>query len=638
MAKRKIIFNSNYPTLKTGLARNTRSVLEYLYKTNKYLIVLYAQGVLHENQEYSKFPYKVIGCLPNNQQELNNLNSDSNYARFAAYGGHMIDKVIQDEKPDVMIFSDDPWAYPYTEKPWFSRFPCVYHITIDSTPILEEAFKQASKTPYYFTWADFGNKYFHEKGLKHINTIPGAIDYNDFHKLSFIEKKELREKYNLPENSFICGFVFRNQLRKEVGPLMEGYALWKKQNPNIKNTYLLFHTHWNEPEGWDIHRFCDTYKIDKNEVLTTYICKNCLEIEIKPYHGQDTDCRFCGAKGCPPVEQNPNGAGQVTCNVSVGCTEQQLNQVYNLMDCYCHLMNAGGLEIPIIESLYCELPTATVPYSSGETFTANNFVTTIDCAYTIQRGTQFDRACPYPSSVAKFLDKIYNLDTKKRQEIGRKSREWALSKFSPEVVGKQWEDLIDSIPAHNYDFNFKEELKNADFPIPEIENDEEWITSLYNNILKCPPDDAGKKTWLDGLKNGQSRKQIYDYFIDLARKDNNSKNQQQVSLEQIFPRINGKKNVCLVLPESLGDHVIFSGLLPSIYEKYPLDTHTIYLTCNPKYFEVYNGNMNIKLVPFNPIFRQELAMIGAGGKGVIDYFVDVAASSQAHLNYLSNLY
>lgn len=625
--KKKVIFNSNYPLFKTGLARNGRAVAEYLHKTGKYDLVYYAQGILHENPEYSKFPYKVIGCLPNNQQELDNIGRDQEYMKFAGYGGHMIDQIVQNEKPDVMIFSDDSWAFPYLDKPWFSKFPCIYHITIDSLPVLPEAFRQASKTPYFFTWADFANKHFHDKGLNNVKTIGGAIDDKDFYKLSFIKKIDLRDRFNIPRDTFICGFVFRNQLRKEVGPLIEGFGLWKKQNPDIKNAKLLFHTHFNEPGGWDIHRLCENNEVDKNDILTTYICKSCMEIDVSNFTGQDRNCRFCGGQNT-----------QVTCNVGCGCTEEQLNQVYSLMDSYCHLMNAGGLEIPIIEALYCEIPTATVPYSSGETFTQNEFVTSIDISYTLQIGTQFKRACPYPSSVAKFLNKIYRMEPRKRQEMGRKSREWALSKFSPQVIGKQWEELIDSIPEHNYNFEFKEELKNPDFPMPEIENEDEWLTSLYNNILKCNPDDEGKKNWLNGLKNGQSRQQIYDFFIDLARKDNTTKQSQTVGIEQIFPRVENKKNVLLVLPQSLGDNVIFTSLLPKIYEKYPLDSHQIFLATEPKYFEVYLGNEYIKLVPFHPSFRQELLVIGAGGHGVIDYFIDVSASAQVHLNYLTNKY
>lgn len=634
--KKTVIFLSNYPLLKSGLGRNGRAVAEHLYKTDKYNLIYYAQGVLYDNPEYTKFPYKVVGCLPNNQQELDNINKDGNYARFAAYGGHMIDKIIQDFRPDILILSDDIWSFPFTEKPWFNKFPCVYHITVDSTPVLPEAFKQAAKTPYYFTWSDFANQEFYDRGLNHVKSIPGAIDQKDFYKLSGYEKLELRRKFNIPENSFICGFVFRNQLRKELGPLIEGYGIWKKQNPGIKNTYLFLHTHFTEPAGWDIPRLCETYNVNKDEILTTYICRNCLEINVKKFEGQDLDCQFCKSKGSAPTKENPVGSGLITCNIGFGCTEFQLNQVYNLMDCYCHLMNAGGLEIPIVEALYCEIPTATVPYSSGETFTKNNFVFEIGCSWTVQIGTQFKRACPYPSSVAKFLDQIYKTDIKKRQEIGRESRKWALSKFAPEIVGKQWEDVIDSIPAHNYDFNFQQELKNPNFPIPEIENNEEFIVSLYSNILKCQPDENGKKNWLNGLKNGQSRQQVYEFFIDLAKKDNNQK--QTVSLESLFPRIDGKKNVCLILPQSIGDLVILSALLPSVYKKYPLESHTIYLAAEPKYFEIFEGNENIKLVPFNPIMRQEMILIGAGGNGCVDHFVDVSASAQIHLNYLTNKY
>lgn len=625
--KKKILWQSNIPLVKTGLGRNTRSVLEYLHQTNKFEIVLYAQGVLRESPEYQKFPYKVIGCLPNNQQELDNINRDQNYARIAAYGGHMIDQVLQEEKPDILVMSDDLWSFPYLDKPWFSKFPCVYHVTVDSTPVLEEGFKQAAKTPYYFTWTDFANKDFHSRGLNHVKSIPGAIDEKDFYKKSWLEKIELRDRFNIPRDSFICGFVFRNQLRKEVGPLIEGYGIWKRENINVKS-YLLLHTHWSEPAGWDIHRFCNTYGVDKNEILTSYICRACQNIEVSPFTEQDRDCRFCAGQKT-----------QVTCNVGCGCTETQLNEIYNLFDCYCHLMNAGGLEIPIIESLYCEVPTATVAYSCGKTFTKNDFITEIDFAWTLQLGTQFNRAAPYPQSVVKFLNKIYKMEPRKRQEVGRKSREWALSVFSPSIVGKQWEDLFDSIPAHDYNFEFKEELKNPDFPFPETSNDEEFVVSLYENILKAKPDDKGKTDWLNGLKNGQSKKQIYDFFIDLARKDNSSKQTEiNISLEDIFPRIEGKKNVLLVLPQSFGDHVILAGLLPKVYEKYPLETHQIFLAADPKYWDVHQGNENIKLVIFHPAMDMEMVMIGAGGNGPIDHYVNIPVASQKVLNYLTNKY
>ena len=48
-------------------------------------------------------------------------------------------------------------------------------------------------------------------------------------KLNFIEKLELREKFDIPRDAFVVLMTSRNQLRKEFILLMEGYAQFKKQ-------------------------------------------------------------------------------------------------------------------------------------------------------------------------------------------------------------------------------------------------------------------------------------------------------------------------------------------------------------------------------------------------------------------------
>ncbi len=47
--------------------------------------------------------------------------------------------------------------------------------------------------------------------------------------------------------------------------------------------------------GWDFSRMMDYYKIDKKDVLFTYVCKACKRWEVKPYAGEDLNCRYCGA-------------------------------------------------------------------------------------------------------------------------------------------------------------------------------------------------------------------------------------------------------------------------------------------------------------------------------------------------------
>ena len=87
MRKKKIIWQSNFPLLKTGLAKNTKYVLDYLFRQNKYDITLYAMGLPWEHASFEALPYKVYGCLPNSPVEINKINSlDEGSKRHCAYG------------------------------------------------------------------------------------------------------------------------------------------------------------------------------------------------------------------------------------------------------------------------------------------------------------------------------------------------------------------------------------------------------------------------------------------------------------------------------------------------------------------------------------------------------------------------
>lgn len=630
--KLKIIWWSNSPLARTGLGRNSKSVLNHLYKTDKYDLVMYCMGIVDGHPEFQKLPYKTIGSIPSDQNQINYINSNPHLRPSVAYGGYMLDSMIKNEKPDVLILSDDFWAGTHTgyfDKPWFNKFNCALHCTIDSEPVLPDALKHRDKIKNYFVWATFAEKLLNTDGFDHVKTITGAIDPTPFHKLNFIEKLELREKFDIPRDAFVVLMTSRNQLRKEFILLMEGYAQFKKQNPEIKNTRLILHTHVPEDQGWDLPRAAKEFGIEE-EVLYTYVCHSCNEINVKKYEGQDVDCKFCGGQ-----------KSTVTCGVNKGCTEEDLNKVYNLADCYCHPANAAGLELGLIEACYSELPIATCAYSGTTMFTDNNnFCFNIDFSWGRQTGTNFKRAIPYASSMAKFFTRIYKLPIQKRQELGKKARNFALNTFSPEIVGKQWENFLDSLTPTDYDFNFDQVRKNDNHPFNEtISDDVEWVADLYKNILLSNPDEDGLKNWIEGLKHGQSRRQIHDFFIGLAKKQNSEAGQDKVNLEDLFDKEDKRKRVILILKESIGDHVILTSLLPSILEKYPENEYCIYVSADQKFWDVHAGNDKIKLIPFFPQLRSELFVIGSGtDKKLCDVIIDLAISTQVSLNYLSNKY
>jgi len=624
--KKKLVYQSDYSLAKTGFGRATRALLTYLYKTGKYEIVNYACGMQYSNPELKKTPWKSIGALPDDPREIEQLNRDPNLARLASYGAHNLDKIIKEEKPDVYIAVQDIWGIDFAiEKNWFNKINSVLWTTLDSLPILPSAVEKAPKIKNYWIWSDFATRELHRLGHEHVKTVHGPLDTSNFYRLPEEDRLKLRHSFNIPQDAFIIGFVFRNQLRKSVPNLLEGYALWKRSNPQIKNTFLLLHTHWGE--GWNIHKLALEYEIDLREILTTYICKNCNNYEIKPFHGQDVACRFCGAEKT-----------QITTNVGLGVSEAQLNQVYNLMDVYCHPFTSGGQEIPIQEAKLTELITLVTDYSCGEEMCKEEA-----CSFPLEwseyreHGTEFIKASTKPNSIAKQLNKVYNMTLQKRRDMGRKAREWTIENFSVENIGKRIEEFIDNCEFVNYDFPIDGEEKDPFIQIPDIKDNSEWLIFLYHNILKMKQideKDDGHKYWMQELNKGAKRQDIENYFRNVAAQEN-QKN-KKIDFADLLDKDDNGRRILYVMPESIGDIYLSTSLFENIKKQYP--NYNLYVAVKSEYIDILKGNPMIhKTIQYIPQMDQLLWLEGMGDhKGYFELAFLPFIGTQRILDYIHN--
>lgn len=627
--KKKLLYLSDYCNAKTGFAKVARVILTYLYNTNKFDIIGYCAGLNWSNPELNKTPWKNYGALPDNPQEIEQLNRDPNLARAASYGAYNLDKIVLQEKPDIFLAVQDIWGIDFSvEKYWFNKINSVLWTTLDSLPLLPNAVSIAPKVKNYWIWSNFAVKEMHKLGHNHVKLMHGPIYDDDFYRLSDYKRNELRQKYNITKDTFIIGFVFRNQLRKSVPNLLEGYKIWKKENPTIKSA-LLLHTSWNE--GWQIHKLADEYKVDKNEILTTFICRACKEYEIKKFTKHEEDCRFCGNK-------NP----QITTNVGLGVDENQLNEIYNLMDVYCHPFTSGGQEIPILEAKLTELITLITNYSCGEELCQDGSGSiSLDYAEYREWGTEFIKASTYPSSIAKQIDKIYKMSLEDRRKIGKISREWTIKNYSIKNIGKQIENFLDSCEITNFDFSQPQiELKNPQAQILNIEDNKTWIKTLYKEILKMEvqENDTGLAYWMEALNKGMKRQEVENYFRGVAMQENQKNNQsKQIPFEEILIK-NNKKNLLLVAKESIGDLILITSLLKNWRENYPINEWNIYFACDPQYIEIFDGISEIdKVIPYQPFMESEIMMTGQGkNKGYFDAYCNICLATQKYLNYLTN--
>ena len=624
MKKKKIVIHSNHSRAFTGFGKHTKNLLRYLYNLDKYEIVEFSNGLAWDDKITKYLPWRCYGSLPSDPERINQLNRDPNLARSAGYGAEMVDEIIKKEKPDVYVGIEDIWGFSgYWNKQWWNKINCMVWTTLDSLPLLPEAVSAAPKIKNYYVWANFAVKEMNRLGHEHVGLLRGCLDSKDFFRLNEQDRLALRQKQNINKDEFIIGFVFRNQLRKSVPNLLEGYKLFLEKNPK-SNAKLLFHTSWGE--GWDIPRLLKEKDISPDNILTTYYCKSCSEFEIKKFTHHKESCRFCGDKDT-----------QETSNVKHGVSEEQLNQIYNLMDAYCHPFTSGGQEIPIQEAKLTELVTLNTNYSCGEdSCSEESGGFPLEWAEYREPGTQFIKASTLPESISEQIEKVFKMAPEERFSLGKKARKFVKDNFSIEVIGKKFEKIIDAMPEVDWDYDFKKIPADPNYIPPNIESNTDWLTDLYKNILKRDVDDLddGHKYWMQEISKGADRPSILNYFKKVALDTN--KQQTKVEFQDLLSKDDQGKRIAIVLPHAQKDVFALTSILPSIKRLYP--DYNIYFITNPEYFDILDGNPFIyQTIPYNEQLDNLFTLEGRGdheGYFEIAYFPNVG--TQKFVSYPHN--
>jgi glycosyltransferase involved in cell wall biosynthesis len=575
--KKKVLFHSDFALSKTGFGRNAKAILSYLFSTGKYDLVSLAGGITKNHPDLERTPWKTYGSVPFAGPEYNDCHSHPDKSRMYSYGMFEIDSVVESEKPDVYIGVQDFWGVDYAiNKPWFGKLSPVIWTTLDSLPLFNKAVEEAPKIKNYWVWSKFAEDEMHRLGHKHVKTVHGAIDVSHFKPLAKEQKSQLRKTHGIPEDNFLIGFVFRNQLRKSVPNLLQGFKIFKQANPSTA-AKLFFHTNWQE--GWNIPKLCKETGVDVSDIYTTYVCKNCKSYHVKPFSGPEIDCQACGQQKT-----------LVTTGTTFGVTEGQLNEVYNLMDVYCHPITSGGQEIPIQEAKLTGLVTLVTNYSCGEEMCIPE-AASIPLAWSEYRefGTEFIKASTSPVSIAENLKKVLEMPEKEKEKLGKQARRWVIDNFSISSIGEKIERFLDSCPFADYETQEKEYAeKNPYASIPYIADNKLWLKYLYFEILKMevPDADSGLIHWMERLEQNTSREAIENYFRETAQKEN--ERNKKFKLEDQFNGTKPEDRILVSINSSIENILLATKIISGIKNKYP--DKKIFVCSNENAQIVLTGN------------------------------------------------
>ena len=150
--------------------------------------------------------------------------------------------------------------------------------------------------------------------------IPHGTDIKLFHKVSQIEKEQLKARYGL-QGKFVIGVVARNQPRKFLDRTLKSMLYVKDLIPNA---ILFLHLDPFDPAAaFDFRSMISRYGLENRVVFSG----------------------MSALKGFP---------------------RSQMNNVYNIMDCFFLSTSGEGFGIPTIEAMACEVPIVITDYTTSE--------------------------------------------------------------------------------------------------------------------------------------------------------------------------------------------------------------------------------------------------------------------------------
>ena len=617
--KIKICWVSNYSRAVTGFGKNSKNVLRALHEDPRFEVFEIANGCIHGSD--LRLPWRGTGSYPSDPTVRKKIEADPYKKRLAEYGNYTIDSIIEKECPDIVVGVEDCWAFDWSSKLWFDKIPVVIWTTLDSSPILQQAYDLAPKVDKFLVWASFAEKEMKKKGINNVETIHGAIDLSSFYPLPDEERTSLRDKHNIKD--FLVGFVFKNQLRKSVPNLLEGFKRFQKDRPQAK---LLLHTDWVVSENtWDIPRFIKEIGLNPMSILSTYICKGCKNYYIQPYIGEDCSCPAC------------NTDTLVTKSNLFGVSEKELNEVYNMMDVYCHPFTSGGQELPIQEAKAAGLTTLVTEYSCGtDSCYPNQGGLPLEWVEYYEPHTQFIKATTSSKSIHQRLNEVAAFDDETKTTMKNRSQNWVGLNYSVPRIVERLSEIFEEFGKNDWDYDFSDKHYIEDYTPDDSLEDFEWLVDLYKGMFfkDFTDKDLEVKEGLDLIRE-EGRDKVYGYLETAAKFKNKGKREKEATLEDL---LDGEKKdrIAVIIPESAGDVLMVNSLIGNLKSLYP--DKDIYFITQPQFFPLINANPDVyKLISYKEGVDNLLLLEGQGKhEGYFEQAFLPHVGCQRVLNYLHN--
>lgn len=443
MRKLRVLAITEASYLHSGYAVYWHYILKELYKSGKYDLAEFATFVDPINNKLDSIEWK---CYPNIPPDMSvddfrewSKNPMNNFGQF------MFNEVALDFQPDVVLHAGDWWMQKYVnESPYRRHFKYIWLAPVDAEPQNMEWIEDMANCDGVLTYTDWGKETVEKQApkVKVYASAPSSVQ--DF--FVPLDKKAIKEHFNIRPDVKFIGTVMRNQRRKLFPQLFECFRRFLDET-GYTDTYLYCHTSY--PDGsWNFPELIQRYNV-ADKVFFTYNCRNPQCLFVFP-------CLYSDVATCPKCRK----IGAMMPSTMFGVHPQQLAYIYNLFDLYVQFSNSEGLGMPMVEASGCGVPIIATDYSAmsdvvrkvgGEPLNVKTF--------TIEMETGCKRAIPDSDHFVELLKTHFKKPEMLRNIAGIKARNMFLRNYKWEESGKRWSELIDLVgtttddwftPAHSH--------------------------------------------------------------------------------------------------------------------------------------------------------------------------------------------
>ena len=403
---------SDHPLLPSGVATQTKYVIEALLSTGKFDIISLGGAVKHE--DYT--PRKVEG-----------YKGEWEIFPIDGYGTpQLVNAFINERKPDILYFMTDPrfyewlWAIDDTVR---ENVPMVYYHVWDNYPypVYNERYYNANDVIATISkvTSDIVQTVAPEVEEHY---VPHAVDANIFHKRPDSEIQELINNNQPLKDRFVFFWNNRNARRKQSGSLLHWFKEFLDLEEVDRDKVCLFmHTDPNDPHGQPLTYLSEMLGYKEGELVLS-------------------------TQKLPP---------------------QQLSLLYNLADCTVNISDAEGFGLATLESLSCETPIIVnmtgglqEQVTDGEEWFGIGLTPASKAIIGSQQVPYIYEDRLKKEDFISALLEMYNKTPDQLAELGRKGKEHVERNYSFQAFNEQWINLMTNVHEKYGSWDTRKNYKN----------------------------------------------------------------------------------------------------------------------------------------------------------------------------------